>query len=113
MAEGEAPAVVGRVAEVETLRAAWSAAERGHGGLVEVLGEPGVGKSRLGAPLSPDAASRVPVSCESHLATVPYSLWHGLLRRLLGVAWPDPPEQVRAVLSERAAAVGLADYLPL
>ncbi|HEY3604075.1 MAG TPA: adenylate/guanylate cyclase domain-containing protein, partial [Sporichthyaceae bacterium] len=112
-AEGEAPALVGRVAEVEALRAVLDAAGRGRGGLVEVLGEPGVGKTRLAATLSPDGVGRVQVTCESHLAAVPYSLWQGLLRRVLGLAWSDPPEAVRAVLTERAGAVGLEDHLPL
>jgi tetratricopeptide (TPR) repeat protein len=72
-----------------------------------------VGKTRLAATLSPDGVGRVQVTCESHLAAVPYSLWQGLLRRVLGLAWSDPPEAVRAVLTERAGAVGLEDHLPL
>jgi class 3 adenylate cyclase/tetratricopeptide (TPR) repeat protein len=38
---------VGRDAELEQLRSAWEAARRGHGKVVAVEGEPGVGKSRL------------------------------------------------------------------
>jgi class 3 adenylate cyclase/tetratricopeptide (TPR) repeat protein len=38
---------VGRGAELERLRAAWQRAAAGHGQLVAVVGEPGVGKSRL------------------------------------------------------------------
>jgi class 3 adenylate cyclase/tetratricopeptide (TPR) repeat protein len=113
VAEGKAPTLVGRVAELQALQEALDAARQGHGGLVEVLGEAGVGKSRLLAALPTTGARLLQVSCESHLAAVPYSLWHGLLRRLLGLAWSAPPERVVAVLTERAAAGGLADLLPL
>jgi tetratricopeptide (TPR) repeat protein len=38
---------VGRDAEVEQLRSAWEKAGQGHGQVVAVVGEPGIGKSRL------------------------------------------------------------------
>jgi class 3 adenylate cyclase len=38
---------VGRNAEVEQLRSAWEKAGQGHGQVVAVVGEPGIGKSRL------------------------------------------------------------------
>jgi class 3 adenylate cyclase/tetratricopeptide (TPR) repeat protein len=38
---------VGRDTELEQLRSAWEKAEHGHGQVVAVVGEPGIGKSRL------------------------------------------------------------------
>ena len=38
---------VGRNAELDRLRMAWQQAAAGHGQVVAVVGEPGVGKSRL------------------------------------------------------------------
>lgn len=39
--------IVGRTAELETLIAGWDAATRGHGRVVAICGEAGIGKSRL------------------------------------------------------------------
>jgi TOMM system kinase/cyclase fusion protein len=45
---------VGRAAEVEALRAAWRAARAGRGQTVLIVGEPGMGKSRLARELRQD-----------------------------------------------------------
>jgi class 3 adenylate cyclase/tetratricopeptide (TPR) repeat protein len=113
VAEGAAPELVGRDAELERLCRAQRAAGQGRGSLVELLGEPGVGKSRLAAALPVEDVRLVHVTCESHLAAVPYSLWHGLLRRLLGLARADPVERVGDVLARAATRAGVAEYLPL
>ncbi|MDQ4089535.1 MAG: AAA family ATPase, partial [Actinomycetota bacterium] len=44
--------LAGRDREMEALRRAWAEALRGHGGLVLLAGEAGVGKSRLAAELA-------------------------------------------------------------
>jgi DNA-binding SARP family transcriptional activator len=46
------PAFVGRAAELTWLRAAWTRAADGRGGVVFVTGRPGIGKSRLAAELA-------------------------------------------------------------
>ena len=51
------PVLLGREAELAMLRAALAAAGQGHGGLLALTGEPGVGKSRLLAELSGEASS--------------------------------------------------------
>jgi len=107
---------VGRTAELAALIATIRDAAAGRGSLVEVVGEPGVGKTRLVS----EAASRTSVlwriqlNCEAHLSTVPYSLWHGLLRELLGLAWLDAPARVAEVLTAACSdRPGQADWAPL
>jgi DNA-binding CsgD family transcriptional regulator len=52
------PAFLGRSAELETVAAAWDAACAGRGGLVFVVGEAGIGKSRLVSEISATVAER-------------------------------------------------------
>jgi tetratricopeptide (TPR) repeat protein len=54
---GEGP-LVGRVRELRELQDAFDHAARGHGGVQLVLGDPGVGKTRLAAALAEHAAGR-------------------------------------------------------
>lgn len=54
---GEGP-LVGRVRELRELHDAFDHAVRGHGGVQLVLGDPGVGKTRLAAALAEHAAGR-------------------------------------------------------
>ncbi len=54
---GEGP-LVGRVRELRELHDAFEHAGRGHGGVQLVLGDPGVGKTRLAAALAEHAAGR-------------------------------------------------------
>jgi predicted ATPase len=44
--------LAGRADEMEALRRAWAEAVAGHGGMVVLAGEAGVGKSRLAAELA-------------------------------------------------------------
>src|SRR3954470_17219894 len=53
---GDGP-LVGRVRELEELRAAYGAARARHGGVQLILGDPGVGKTRLAAALAEHAAA--------------------------------------------------------
>jgi WD40 repeat protein/DNA-binding SARP family transcriptional activator len=75
-----ASALVGRDRELSWLSKAWASAEAGAGALIALLGEPGIGKSRLAAELA-DHAHR-------DGATVRYA------------AARDPPDDVRAVLEQ-------------
>ena len=49
--------LVGRVRELQELRNAYAGARAGHGGVQLILGDPGVGKTRLAAALSEHAAA--------------------------------------------------------
>ena len=111
--------LVGRQAEMAALRAALECLERGVGGIVTVVGEAGIGKSRLVAELRksqqstdyrslqsaslPDFAITVhwvEGRCLSFGANIPYLLWVDLLRTTLGATLDDTPEQVRDRLRE-------------
>ncbi len=52
------PELIGRSAELDALTAALDAADEGHGGVVFITGDDGVGKSRLAKYLSSQAADR-------------------------------------------------------
>lgn len=105
--------LIGREAELSELADVVDGARLGRGALVELNGLTGVGKSRLLEELQVDEVRRISVACEAHLSAVPYSLWHGLLRRLLGLAWADEHDTVVQTLRERAAELGLEEDLPL
>lgn len=103
--------LVGRQAEMAALRKTLERLQRGVGGIVTVVGEAGIGKSRLAAELrklqatdvggrsttdhrSPVTANWIEGRCLSFGASIPYLLWLDLLRSALDVTLDDPPEVV-------------------
>ncbi len=86
---GELP-FVGRVAELETLGRMLEDAAAGKGALVEIVGEPGAGKSRLVERLRTAAGEMDQLStvCERYDSSTPYHVVGRLLRKLIGL----PPE---------------------
>ncbi len=99
--------LVGREAEMAALQEALDRLQRGVGGVVTVVGEAGIGKSRLVAearkivsvPRSSLPAPRstpawIEGRCLSFGASIPYLLWLDVLRSALGVTLDDPPEIV-------------------
>ncbi len=105
--------LAGRHSELEQLRAAIECARRGKGTLIELVGEPGSGKSRLLAEAASTGRgmSHFRAGCEVFTRDTPYSVWRGLLRQLLGVA-SEVPESL--VLSRLRAEVRVnhPDLLP-
>ena len=99
---------VGRERELATLRDLLIQAERGHGQLVGLVGEPGVGKSRLlyefGQGLAGRTVTYLGGRCLSWGRTVPYLPILEIVRASCGVADADTPEavagKVRAALHE-------------
>ena len=81
---GDAP-LVGRDEELRTLLEGVESARRYDGRIVEVVGDPGIGKSRLieelGENVTPDVF--IQVQCDEYEATTPYHPFQGLLRSLL------------------------------
>ena len=81
----------------------------GAGHLIEVLGEPGIGKSRLLEAIRMRTTERhvVELVCELHRATVPYGSVRKLLRSQLGA----PADATEAQAAEHLLAV-LDEHLP-
>ena len=108
--------MTGRDAEIATLRNALSAARSGGGHAFELVGEAGVGKSRLANALREEAAdfTRLHAVCEAYTASMPYAVWQEVLRELVGVGRDEPEEIVAARVREivTARAPGLLPWLP-
>ena len=105
--------LVGRTRELEVLRAAVDDARRGAGTLIELVGETGVGKSRLIAEAGTFAQGmvRLRATCEVYTRDTPYHTWRGPLRALLGVSEHEPES---VVLSRLRAEIESAqpDLMP-
>ena len=107
---GRAP-LVGRQVELRALDTALRAAVAGHGQVIVLTGEPGIGKTRLvqesrkrfiawvGA-----GGGRRPLWLEgrgvSYASATPYGLYRQLIASWIGVAADQPSERVRAALAD-------------
>ena len=109
--------LAGRDAEVAALREALGSLRRGRGGVVELVGEPGIGKSRLLAELlaMADQERLVVVRCDEYATAIPYAVTDMLLRDLLGVLAEAEPQAMVAALARTVAeqAPQLEKWLPL
>ena len=102
---------VGRDRELALLQGLLEHAAEGRGQLVTIVGNPGIGKSRLahefGRGLAPDAVTLLKGQCVSYGSSTPYHLILDMLRDVCGVQEGDHPEEIdakaRAVL-ERVGA---------
>jgi len=93
-----AHAFVGRDAEIEVLRGSLERAGAGHGQVVAIVGEAGVGKSRLhwSSRVAPRDGWRVLRSrAASYARGTPYLHVIELLKEYLGMQERDDPRQVR------------------
>lgn len=108
---------VGRHDEIAALEAALESARQGSGRLVEIVGAPGMGKTRLLGELTRRAAGStvLSASCELYSSSTPYLPFRLLLRNALGIpteaAKPDAARQLRAAVRRHAPA--LVRWLPL
>ncbi len=110
--EGISTRMVGRERELGRLQEAWHAAMAGRTHMVTVVGDAGVGKTRLLLELEdwltrqPDALQYLRGRATPMSVQVPYSLWRDIFRDRLAIAENEPLEAVRAKFE-----AGLAPYL--
>ena len=85
--------LVGRRWEMSTIEGLLDHAIGGHGGVVGVVGSPGIGKSRLVREVAAIARRRnvevVPTFCESHATDLPFRVVARLLRTATGIEGLD------------------------
>ena len=109
--------LVGREREMIALRAALDRVRAGSGGHVELLGEPGLGKSRLIEELRAEALDLVVLTsaCEEYGSNTPYGPLRPILRDLLGLGEDVSPEVTVERLRQRLQldAPELLPWLPL
>jgi predicted ATPase len=102
---------VGRQQELATLQAALAQAEAGQGQVVGIVGEPGLGKSRLLYEFRQGLRQRrctfLAVSCLSYAQTTPFGPVREVLRRSCRITAADPPATIRAKIHQGLAVLGL------
>jgi class 3 adenylate cyclase/tetratricopeptide (TPR) repeat protein len=115
-ARGKLP-FVDRERERAVLGAAVAPVRMGFGTLVELIGEPGIGKSRLAEELRENCAdmAKIGARCDQYEASTAYYPFRPMLRSLLGVELNGGGEHNRQVLADRLAEVDedLVPWAPL
>jgi len=103
--------LVGRARELATLHAVWAHVAKGQGHVVSVVGEAGMGKSRLVAEfrrsLRRESHTYVRGHCVSYGQAMASQPVLGLLRHACGIADSDPSAVIAAKVSRRLQEVGL------
>jgi class 3 adenylate cyclase len=103
--------MVGRDAELEQLEELVTAAEAGTGRVAAILGEPGVGKSRLTEEFGKRVADHETAlwavgRCVPYDDELPFHLIASLMRSLAGVTASDDPQLITKSITELADAAG-------
>lgn len=113
--------LVGRSTEFERLSAIINGVKKGRGQIVCLVGEAGLGKSRLLAearqiweaselgiePFGKIESRWNQASCVSYESTRPYGLIQRLIKNFIGLSSSDSPESIRASLAEALAVTGM------
>lgn len=109
--------LVGRDTEMGALREALDVARTRQSRALDLVGEPGVGKTRLVDELVTSAVGFqvLRARCEPYSASTPFAPFRTLLRPLVGILPDDPPDAAGAKLAAFATGVmpDLAVWLPL
>ncbi|MDP6455016.1 MAG: adenylate/guanylate cyclase domain-containing protein [SAR202 cluster bacterium] len=96
--EGLAAPLIGRSEELETLKSLLAQTREGRGGIASLIGEAGLGKSRLLDELQAewgDSATWIVNRAASYDVTRPYSLFQQRLLQVFNVEDRDPPDIIR------------------
>ena len=116
-AEVEATPIVGRARELELLGSAINSARMRQLQVVELVGEPGIGKSRLVRELRTLALgfTQLAAAAEQYSTSTPFFTWRNLLRQLAGIMPESSRDQAGAQLGPFVSGVmpDLAPWLPL
>ena len=109
--------LTGRAAELALMREALASTRAGTGRLIDIVGEAGVGKSRLLEALRDEATGlrQLHGVCEAYTASTPYAVWRELLREFMEFGRDDSDAVVENRLRETVAARApdLMPWLPL
>lgn len=109
--------LTGRNVELGSIRKAYVSARGGAGRIIELVGEAGVGKTRLLEALRDAAAGfrKYHAACEAYTASVPYAFWRELLRAIMGFGRDDSDVDIVARLRDEIEhkAPDLRVWLPL
>jgi len=109
--------LIGRDAELETFDAALDDARRRTSRLIELVGVPGIGKSRLLEEVKARALGfqQLVAGCDPYGASQPYGALQGLLRPLAGITPEMPSAEAGEQLEPWIEAImpDLAAWLPL
>jgi class 3 adenylate cyclase/tetratricopeptide (TPR) repeat protein len=105
--------LVGRTGEMTAWRSMVEAARSGSGSALELVGEPGVGKSRLIEAFRAEAAEMdvVWAGCEYYQSSIPYGALRGMVRELLGIGANATHEAARQRIVD-VLAESTAELLP-
>ena len=99
------------------IRKAFASARSGAGRLIEVVGDSGIGKTRLLEALRDAAAglNKQHATCEAYTASAPYAVWSELLREYMKFGREDPEMVIAERLREEVVktAPDLAPWWPL
>lgn len=116
-AQADATPLVGREDEVELLQAAVNAARMRQLQVVELVGEPGIGKSMLVRELRTLALgfTQLNAAAEQYASSTPFHAWRNVLRQLAGITPEATAEQAGSQLAPfvTGAMPDLAPWLPL
>jgi class 3 adenylate cyclase/tetratricopeptide (TPR) repeat protein len=116
-ATGSSLPFVDRERERAVLDAAVAPVRMGFGTLVELIGEPGIGKSRLAEELEAKCVDmgKVQTRCDQYEASTPYHAFRPVIRSLLDVELNGDPDANRTALAERLERIDqdLVPWAPL
>ena len=103
-------AFVGRRPDVEVLQHRLAAALGGQGKLIGIVGDAGIGKSRLLVEFCrdlPRQVLRLEGACFSYASAIPYVPVLGIMRQICGITEADTAETIGASLRRRLETLGL------
>lgn len=97
--------LIGRQMEINALLKALGNLLAGRGSIISIIGEAGLGKSRLAMELQkklpPQGITWIEGRCLSHHTASAYSLWLSILPELLDTSFTETPKIVQNALKER------------